>query len=91
MDGVEIAISLTLTLPVCAKSLRDVTTSGTGNPLTRVERDKLLELWHDREFQLLGGSFDPPVSGWVTGVSRLITAPQEFRRAFSRWLGRTER
>ena len=64
-------------------------TSGTGSSLTRVERDELLTIWHDREVQLPGESFDPPESGWVSGVSRLITAPQEIRKVFSRSLGRT--
>ena len=91
MESVEIADTLTLrlTLPFCAKSLRDMKTSGTGSPLTRVERDELLTIWHNREVQLPGESFDPPVSGWVSGVSRLITAPQEIRKVFSRSLGRT--
>ena len=36
-------------------------------------------------------SFGPPVSGWVSGVSRLVTAPHEIRKAFSLSLRRTER
>jgi hypothetical protein len=71
------------------QNLQEMKSFGTAVTIGRTERNKLLKFWDRRDLEIRGDTFDPPVSGWVSGFSKLITARKVIANKLSRSLGST--